>query len=254
MAFYGLINGKGGKFQTDREGEIVMAKILIIDDQADLVQLLRDSLEGRGHQVLTASNGIEGATLAKEGPDLIILDIMMPKMDGYEVCRSIRDVVACPILFLSAKQSETDRIRGLALGGDDYILKPFSLPELLARVDAHLRREQRVLTHKLGGEAKWLRHGNLAIDLKARVVEVNYTPISLTKREFEIVELLALHPRQVFTRDQIYEQLWGYDAEGDTATVTEHIKNIRAKISELDPYTQYIGTVWGIGYRWETLR
>jgi DNA-binding response OmpR family regulator len=230
-----------------------MAKILIIDDQPDLVQLLKDSLESCGHETLIAYNGVQGVTLASEEPDLVILDIMMPEMDGYEVCRAIRDVVVCPILFLSAKQSETDRIRGLALGGDDYILKPFSLPELLARVDAHLRREARVSAHRLKEDDKRIRHDNLAINLKARGVEVKHTPISLTRREFEIVEFLALHPRQVFSRDQIYEKLWGYDAEGDAATVTEHIKNIRAKISELDPDTQYIGTVWGIGYRWEKL-
>lgn len=128
-----------------------MAKILIIDDNKDLVNLLQDELESRGHQVLAAFDGEDGAALAKEEPDLIVLDIMMPGLDGYDVCRTIRDSVTCPILFLSAKQSEADRIKGLALGGDDYILKPFSLPELLARIDAHLRRERRALSLRLGG-------------------------------------------------------------------------------------------------------
>ena len=228
-----------------------MARILVIDDQLDLVALLKDELESRGHQVLTALDGNEGVELAQMKPDLIILDIMMPGMDGYDVCRSIRSAVSCPILFLSAKQSETDRIKGLALGGDDYILKPFSLPELLARVDAHLRREKRALSLKLGGEGNWIRFGSLAINLHSRQATVEDSPLSLTKREFDILELLALNPGQVFSREQIYEKIWGYDADGDSATVTEHIKNIRAKISSIDPETQYIGTVWGIGYRWE---
>lgn len=228
-----------------------MAKILIIDDNKDLVNLLQDELESRGHQVFAAFDGEEGTALAQYEPDLIILDIMMPGLDGYTVCRTIRDSVTCPIIFLSAKQSEADRIKGLALGGDDYILKPFSLPELLARIDAHLRREQRALSLKLGGEGKWIRFGDLAIDLQSRQVEVCGTRVFLTKREFDILELLALHPGQVFSRDQIYEKVWGCDAEGDASTVTEHIKNIRAKISSADPDTQYIGTVWGIGYRWE---
>lgn len=228
-----------------------MARILIIDDNQDLVSLLKDELENRGHQVLTALDGEEGMLLAQLEPDLIILDIMMPGKDGYDVCRSIRSTVHCPILFLSAKQSETDRIKGLALGGDDYILKPFSLPELLARVDAHLRRERRALSLKLGGEGEWISLGSLAINLQARQAAVAGTLLSLTKREFDILELLALNPGQAFSREQIYERIWGYDAEGDVATVTEHIKNIRAKIASVDPQTQYIGTVWGIGYRWE---
>lgn len=228
-----------------------MARILVIDDQQNLVALLKDSLESRGHQVLAAFNGKEGVAMAQEQPDLIILDIMMPEMDGYEVCRSVREVVLCPILFLSAKQGETDRIKSLALGGDDYIMKPFSLKELLARVEAHLRREQRARFLKQNGELQLLRFGKLAIHLKAREIAINQTTLALTKREFDIVELLALHPGQVFSKEQIYEKLWGYDAEGDSATVAEHVKNIRAKIRELDPDTPYISTVWGIGYRWE---
>lgn len=229
---------------------ITVAKILLIDDEEDLVALLKDSLEREGHIVLTARDGFEGIALAQQQPDLIILDIMMPKLDGYEVCGRIRELVACPIIFLSAKQTEADRVRGLVLGGDDYMTKPFSLKELLARVEAHLRRDKRAFLkqHEKGG---WLSFQNLTINLRAHQIKLNNVPVPLTKREFEIVELLALHPKQVFSKEQIYEKIWGYDAEGDANTVVEHVRNIRSKLGEVDAYTQYIATVWGIGYRWE---
>ncbi|NMA61556.1 MAG: response regulator transcription factor [Firmicutes bacterium] len=228
-----------------------MAKILIIDDEQDLVALLKDSLEAKGHTVLTAYDGLNGLEQIKRQPDLIILDIMMPHIDGYELCRRIRDSISCPILFVSAKQGETDRIKGFALGGDDYIVKPFSLQELLARVEAHLRRENRAMLQNQSEIRNWLHFRNLTIDLKGRQARVKNDVLSLTKREFDILELLALHPGQVFSKDQIYEKVWGYDADGDASTVVEHIKNIRGKISEKDPNTSYITTVWGIGYKWE---
>ncbi|PHO08495.1 DNA-binding response regulator [Thermoanaerobacterium thermosaccharolyticum] len=228
-----------------------MSKILIIDDEKEIVDLLKDSLERKGNTVLTAYNGKEGIEKAKEMPDLIVLDIMMPDIDGYEVCRKIRDTVICPIVFLSAKQSEMDRIKGFALGGDDYVVKPFSLKELLARIDAHLRREKRAILLNEEGKRALLNFKQITIDLKSREVMVNGNPIGLTKKEFDVLELLSLHPGQVFSKEQIYEKVWGFDAEGDTTTVTEHIKNIRAKIENLDPDTEYIKTVWGIGYKWE---
>ncbi|MBP2072424.1 response regulator transcription factor [Thermoanaerobacterium butyriciformans] len=228
-----------------------MSKILIIDDEKEIVDLLKDSLERKGNIVLTAYNGKEGIEKAKEMPDLIVLDIMMPDIDGYEVCRKIRDTVICPIVFLSAKQSEMDRIKGFALGGDDYVVKPFSLKELLARIDAHLRREKRAILLNEEGKRTLLNFKNITIDLKSREVMVKGNPIGLTKKEFDVLELLSLHPGQVFSKEQIYEKVWGFDADGDTTTVTEHIKNIRAKIENLDPDTEYIKTVWGIGYKWE---
>ncbi|MEG6566507.1 response regulator transcription factor [Thermoanaerobacterium saccharolyticum] len=228
-----------------------MSKILIIDDEKEIADLLKDSLERKGNNVLTAYNGKEGIEKAKEMPDLIVLDIMMPDIDGYEVCRKIRDTVICPIVFLSARQSEMDRIKGFALGGDDYVVKPFSLKELLARIDAHLRREKRAILLNEEGKRALLNFKNITIDLKSREVMVKGNPIELTKKEFDVVELLSLHPGQVFSKEQIYEKVWGYDAEGDTTTVTEHIKNIRAKIEGFDPDTEYIKTVWGIGYKWE---
>lgn len=231
-----------------------MSRILLIDDEEELVSLLKDSLEEKGHTVWTALNGEEGIKKARQQPDLIILDIMMPEVDGFDVCRRIRDEVLCPIIFLSARQSEADRIKGLALGGDDYVVKPFSLGELMARVEAHLRRENRAVYLNTSGKRTLINFKNLAIDLKGRQVRINGTMIALTKREFDIVELLCLHPGQVFSKDQIYEKIWGYDAEGDSSTVAEHVKNIRAKFAKADPRTEYISTVWGIGYRWEKIR
>jgi len=176
-----------------------------------------------------------------------VLDIMMPGLDGIEVCRAIRETVACPILFLSARREVEDRIEGLTAGGDDYLTKPFSLRELKARIAAHLRREQR---SALGKEMTVLRFGNLTIDLKQRKVHVRNREVPMTGKEFDILRFLALHPGQVFSREQIYEKIWGF-GEGSSATVTEHIKKIRAKLAAAEPGLNPITTVWGIGYRWE---
>jgi len=230
-----------------------MSRILVIDDEKDLVALLREELQARGHEVLVAYDGEEGVRLARKQPDLILLDIMMPNLDGFEVCRAIRDEVLCPILFLSAKQSEADRLRGFSLGGDDYVLKPFSLRELMARIEANLRRERRA--QYLNAERKRTRlyFGPLALDLKERSVTIHGKPVPLTRREYDVVELLAMHSGQVFSREQIYERIWGYDAEGDSSTVVEHVKKIRAKMAAVDPSTEYIATVWGIGYKWNKI-
>ena len=225
-----------------------METILVIDDEEDLVMIIKDALETNGYNVLIAYNGFDGIEMSRKKPDLIILDIMMPDIDGFNVCNLIRDNVDCPILFLSAKDSEQDKIKGLAIGGDDYITKPFSLKELVSRIKAHLRREKR----KYGKEDNnFLLFKNISIDLKGLSVKVNNENINLTKKEFEIVELLALNPGQVFSKDQIYEKIWGYDGLGDTTTVTEHVKKIRAKISSFDKENKYIQTVWGLGYKWE---
>ncbi|WP_416198266.1 MAG: DNA-binding response regulator, OmpR family, contains REC and winged-helix (WHTH) domain [Sporanaerobacter sp.] len=225
-----------------------METILVVDDEKDLVMIIKDSLEANGYNVLTAYNGFDGIELSRKKPDLIILDIMMPDIDGFNVCNLIRDNIDCPILFLSAKDSEVDKIKGLAIGGDDYITKPFSLKELVSRVKAHLRRERRKAKKE---DNSYLNFKNLSIDLKGLNVKVNNEDINLTKREFQIVELLALNPGQVFSKDQIYEKIWGYDGLGDTSTVTEHIKKIRFKISSIDKENKYIETVWGLGYKWE---
>lgn len=226
-----------------------MSKILIIDDETDLVMLLKDELEAKGHEVLTAYDGQTGIELSQKQPDLIILDIMMPGIDGFEVCRAIRDDVLCPVIFLSARQSETDKIRGLTLGGDDYITKPFGLHELMAKIEANLRRERRSQYLNAENKRSKLYFEKLCLDMRERTVRVDGKDIELTKREYDIVELLALHAGQVFSREQIYEKVWGFDSEGNSSTVVERIKKIRAKFSAAAD-KEYISTVWGIGYKW----
>jgi len=230
-----------------------LSKILIIDDEKELVMLLADELKSRGHQVLSAYNGEMGIELARKQPDLIILDIMMPKIDGFEVCHVIRDDVLCPIIFLSAMQSEADKIKGLNLGGDDYIVKPFGLKELLAKIEANLRREKRSQYINEENKRKKLYFQKLSIDIKERSVKIDNNDVLLTKLEYNIVELLALHAGQTFSREQIYERIWGYDSDGDSTTVVEHVKKIRAKFAEIEPDTEYISTVWGIGYKWNRI-
>ncbi|BCJ94649.1 DNA-binding response regulator [Anaerocolumna cellulosilytica] len=231
-----------------------MSKILIIDDEEELVELLKDELHARGHEVLTAYDGIAGINLAEKHPDLILLDVMLPASDGFTVCRTIREKVLCPILFMSARQSEADRVRGLTLGGDDYIVKPFTLRELMARIEANLRREQRA--HYVNKEQKRtkLYFGILELNLIERTLTINNQNIILTRREYDIVEFLGMHSGQVFSREQIYEKIWGYDADGDSNTVVEHIKKIRSKLHTADSETEYLSTVWGIGYKWNKIR
>jgi len=225
-----------------------MENILIIDDEKDLVNIIKDTLVANGYNVLTAYNGTDGIALSKEDLSLIILDIMMPDIDGFSLCQCIRNKVSCPILFLSAKNSEQDKIKGLAIGGDDYITKPFSLKELVFRVKAHLRREKRLIKKETSSK---LIFKNLSLDLKSMEVKICGQNINLTKTEFEIVQLLALNKGQVFSKDHIYDKIWGYDGLGDSSTVTEHIKKIRSKINSLDKENTYIETVWGFGYKWE---
>lgn len=233
---------------------IALSKILIVDDETDLVSLLEKHLNKKGHEVLTAYDGQRGIELARENPDLIILDIMMPKIDGFEVCRAIRNSVSCPILFLSARQSEIDKIKGFSLGGDDYITKPFGIRELMARIEANLRREERTQFINAENKRTKFHFGELVLDILGKNVNIRNMKIPLTKTEYEIIEFLALHAGQVFTKEQVYEQVWGYDGTGDNTTVVERIKRIRSKIAEVDPDTQYISTVWGIGYKWNKER
>lgn len=230
-----------------------MSKILIVDDERELVDLLEKKLKSKGHEVLIAYNGNDGIELAKKQPDLIILDIMMPGADGFEVCSTIRDDVVCPIIFLSAKQSETDKIKGLTLGGDDYIVKPFGLRELMARIEANLRREKRSQYINVENKRPKMYFGKLCLDIQERAVKIDGVDVHLTKREYDIVELLALHAGQVFSREQIYEKVWGYNSEGEDSTVVERVKKIRAKFSVVTPKIEYISTVWGIGYKWNKI-
>ena len=221
-------------------------KILIVDDEKEIITFMKDYLEDVGYKVLTAYKGKDAISALAYEPCIIILDVMMPGMNGFELCELIRKKISCPIIFLSARDREEDRIKGLLVGGDDYLVKPFSLKELHARIIAHLRREQRNDTVV----KKHIYFGQLMIDLDGHEVYIQDKKIPFTAREFQIIELLSLHPGQVFSREQIYEKLWGFDAFGDSSTVTEHIKKIRRKLNERDVAESYISTVWGVGYKW----
>lgn len=222
-------------------------RILLVDDERDVVAFMRDALEDEGYEVLYAYGGQEALALLPRKPDVVVLDVMMPGMDGYALCEAIRESASCPILFVSARRSEEDRVRGLMAGGDDYLVKPFGLREFKTRIYAHLRREKR----ERAAADRFLRFGQLAIDAKGREVNVGERNVPMTVREFDILLLLALHPSQAFAREDIYERVWGLEADGDSATVTEHVKKIRAKLAAADPGTNPIGTVWGVGYRWQ---
>lgn len=206
--------------------------------------MLKSYFEIKKYMVTTAENGAEALKKIESSPDLILLDVNMPQIDGMEVCRRIRDKVSCPILFLTAKVEEQDRVNGLLSGGDDYILKPFSLKELDARITAHLRREEREKAKKA-----YKFYGDLAIDYTARKVQIGENDLELTKLEYGIIEFLSMNPGQVFDKERIYERVCGYDAEGGSRVITEIIRRIRKKFGERTE-TEYIETVWGMGYRW----
>lgn len=218
--------------------------ILIVDDEPDVVALLRDYFEINDYLTLTAKDGREAVKQAEKQPDLILLDINMPDFDGIEVCKRIRDFVSCPILFLTAKIDDTDKINGFAVGGDDYIVKPFSIDELGARVAAHIRRDQRQVSKD---KAKF--EDKLVINYTTKEIFFQREKITLTKKEFEIIEFLSMNSGQVFDKERIYESLWGWDSEGDSSVIAEHIRRIRAKLSAVGS-KPYIETVWGVGYKW----
>lgn len=219
-------------------------KILLIDDDAELLKMLKTYFERKKYEVITAGNGPEGLSRLRLKPDLILLDVNMPGIDGIEVCRRIRDKVACPILFLTARVEEQDIVNGLSSGGDDYILKPFGLKELEARIQAHLKREMR---HREKTECRF--QGELSIDYSAKTVQIGADYLDLTRLEYEIIEFLTMNPGTVFDKDRIYEKVCGFDAEGDSRVITELIRRIRNKLRQYTE-TEYIETVWGMGYRW----
>ncbi|AYO48023.1 response regulator transcription factor [Streptococcus mutans] len=219
-----------------------MTRILVIDDEADIVTLVRNALQLQGYLVegFTSAEQVDRSRLARY--DLILLDIMMPNVDGLSFCRGIRNLVDCPILFLTAKSQEVDIVTGLSYGADDYICKPFGVQELLARVDAHLRRERREHHASLVLEP-------IRFDLSAKRVTAKGKKLDLTKSEYEICELLAKRRGQVFSKDQLYDYLYAYEERGTPAAIAEHIKNIRAKFRTIG--LEPIETVWGIGYKWQ---
>ena len=223
-----------------------MKKILIVDDETGIVNFMKVYFSHEGYEVYTAYSAEECLKCLNIDFDIILLDIMLPGMDGLELCRMIRDRISCPIIFLSARIEERDRIKGLAAGGDDYILKPFSMEELGMRVKAHLRREDRVASKSM------VKYWNkFWVDYTKKQVGHEQDTISVTPKEFGVIELLSLNAGRVFSKEYIYEKVWGYDAEGDADTaVMEHIKRIRKKIERDN--TKLIETVWGMGYRWKS--
>jgi DNA-binding response OmpR family regulator len=227
-----------------------MKRILIIEDDISMGELVRDYLTIHQYDAHIETSGDRGLKEALEGKyELIILDLMLPVMDGFEICRKLRSQLDIPILMVSAKKEDIDKIRGLGLGADDYIVKPFSPSELVARVNAHLARYDRLSGG--GQKREEIRIRGLLIDKTSRRVFVNDKEVAFTTKEFDLLTYLASNPNRVFSKDQLFEQLWGMDALGDIATVTVHIRKIREKI-EIDPSnSQYIDTIWGAGYRFK---
>ncbi|MDE6253008.1 MAG: response regulator transcription factor [Lachnospiraceae bacterium] len=221
-------------------------KILIVDDEVMITELLSDHLGDEGYEIYTANSSNHALELLPKNPDLIILDINMPGMDGLELCKTIRAHVSCPILFVTARITEQDKINGLQYGGDDYITKPFSLKELSARVAAHLRRDERAK----GGSVSVLTSGELLVNLSQHRVFYKNIEIEVSKKEFELIEFLLTNAGQVFDREHIYERIWGYNAEGSADVIKEHIRRIRTKLHAVTG-EEYIETVWGVGYKWK---
>ena len=227
-------------------------KILVVEDEKNIAELERDYLEANGYTVEIEFDGKNGLDKAiGSGYDLVILDVMLPGIDGFEVCRQIRKHKECPVLMVSAKKDEIDKIRGLGLGADDYITKPFSPSELVARVTAHIARYER-LTSKGEEPVNYVINvGKLSIDTHARRVFVNEKEVTLTNKEFDLLAFLASNPNVVYSKDDIFDKIWGLDAIGETSTVTVHINRIRDKIEADSSNPQYIETVWGAGYRFK---
>lgn len=229
-----------------------MKKILIIEDDANICALERDYLEANGFEVSTAANGTTGLQAAlKDNYDLILLDIMLPGTDGMEVCRRIRESKDIPILLVSAKKEDLDKITGLGYGADDYIVKPFSPKELVARVIAHISRYERLTAKNENSfaEAKTIEADGLKLDGRSRRAFVNSTELNLTNKEFDLLYFLASSPDTVFSKEDLFSKIWNYDSIGETSTITVHVNRIRDKIKEVDPTIDFIHTVWGKGYR-----
>lgn len=227
-----------------------MKRILIIEDDQVIVEVEKDYLEASGFQVELATSGDLGIKKAlEEDYDLIILDLMLPQTDGFEICRQVRIKKNIPILMVSAKKEEIDKIRGLGLGADDYMTKPFSVGELVARVKAHLARYDRLMTDNRVRQIDEVQILGIRIDKLSRKVYVNETEVPFTSKEFDLLLFLAIHPNRVFSKDELFEKIWGLDSMGDNATVTVFIGKLREKIENNPSKPQYIETIWGVGYR-----
>ncbi|MFD0959570.1 response regulator transcription factor [Paenibacillus chungangensis] len=226
-----------------------MKNILIIEDEQAIAELQRDYLESHGYSVHIEGRGDKGLELALTGEyDLLILDVMLPKLDGFEICREVRNALEMPVLMVTSKKEDIDKIRGLGLGADDYITKPFSPSELVARVKAHLSRYDR-LTSGQSERGQFIQIRGLVIDKLSRRVTIHEQEVMLTSKEYELLLLLSSHPNRVFRKEELFERIWGLDSNGDVATVTVHIRRLREKIEHDPSNPQFIETIWGVGYR-----
>jgi len=225
-----------------------LKKILIVEDDLDIGELQQDYLEINGYEVELQTSGKEGLKRAlNKDYDLLIIDVMLPEVDGFEICKQVRAVKNIPIIFVSAKKEDIDKIRGLGLGADDYIIKPFSPSELVARVKAHLARYERLIGN-FDRTKKEIKIRGLVIDVMARKVYVKNQKVALTAKEFDLLLFLAKHPNRVFSKEDLFETIWGLDSSGDITTITVHIRKIRGKIEKDPSNPQFIETVWGAGY------
>ena len=228
-----------------------MSKILIVEDEETIADLEKDYLELSGFEVEVTNDGETGLEKAlKDEYSLFILDLMLPGVDGFEICRKIREEKNTPIIMVSAKKDDIDKIRGLGLGADDYMTKPFSPSEMVARVKAHLARYDR-LTGSAVEKNKIIEIRGLRIDTTARRVWVNDVEKTFTTKEFDLLTFLASHPNHVYTKEELFREIWDMESIGDIATVTVHIKKIREKVEVDTSNPQYIETIWGVGYRFK---
>ena len=228
-----------------------MSRILIIEDESSIAELEKDYLELSGFEVALEEEGNQGLKRAlEEDFDLLILDLMLPGLDGFEICRRFREVKNTPIIMISAKKEDIDKIRGLGLGADDYMTKPFSPSEMVARVKAHLARYERLIGSG-SPENEIIEIRGLRIDKTARRVWINGEEKNFTTKEFDLLTFLAQNPNHVFTKEELFSKIWDMESIGDIATVTVHIKKIREKIEFNTAKPQYIETIWGVGYRFK---
>ncbi len=227
-----------------------MKTILIVEDDDNIARLEKDFLEIHGYKVILEQTGEYAVIeeLAKEC-DMILLDVMLPKGDGFQICKQLRDSINKPILMISAMGQDTDVILGLGFGADDYIVKPFSPNQLMARVKAHLARYDRLLEGTNVAQGDVIEHDEMVINVASQTCEVAGESVELTPKEFEILKMMALNKNIVLTKEQIYESIWQADALGDASTVTVHVKRVREKLHKANPKVEYISTIWGVGYK-----
>ena len=227
-------------------------KILVIEDEENILEAIKYSLTRESYEVYGATDGEKGLEMAQEiRPDLVVLDVMLPRMDGFEVCRILRRDMSMPVFMLSARAEEIDKVVGLEIGADDYITKPFSMRELVARIRNSLRRISADSTNNLPTDSETYTAGDLEVDVIAHIAKLNGTELNMKPREFELLSLLISNKRRAFTRDQILEHLWGYDYIGDVRTVDVHVRWLREKIEDDPAHPSKIITIRGVGYRFD---